>query len=111
MPSLPQAKESSAPTHENLRRATSSARVWSVDTDVKPLSFRQRHLCRDLSHVGGFGIGSHLTWDTFGALGYQFNNSISTVAGYRHLEMDYERKGIVFDAALSGPVIGMTIRF
>jgi hypothetical protein len=63
-----------------------------------------------ISHVGGFGVGSKLTWDTFGALGYQFNKTVSAVAGYRHLEVDYENKGFVFDVKLTGPVIGMTIR-
>ena len=66
---------------------------------------------RALSQVGGFGVGSDLTWDVFGGLGYQFNNSISATAGYRHLEVDYENNGFVFDVELSGPVIGMTITF
>ena len=63
------------------------------------------------SQVGGFGVGSDLTWDAFGGLGYQFNNSVSAIAGYRHLEVDYEHKGFVFDVEMSGPVLGMTIRF
>jgi len=113
------------------------ARVWSVDTEVKlngnllqdrkfeddqswvdPViglhglyRFDNGIFITSFSHVGGFGVGSHLTWDTFGALGYQFNESISAVAGYRHLEVDYKHDGFVFDVELSGPVIGMTIRF
>lgn len=113
------------------------ARVWSVDTEVRldgallpdqkfqndeswadPMIGMHGHYRFDngifvttFSHVGGFGVGSHLTWDTFGALGYQFNESISAVAGYRHLEVDYDRNGFVFDVELSGPVIGMTMRF
>jgi hypothetical protein len=113
------------------------ARVWSVDTEVRlqggllpnqkfendeswadPVigihglyRFDNGIFITSFSHVGGFGVGSHLTWDTFGALGYQFNDSISAVAGYRHLKVDYEHKGFVFDVELSGPVIGMTIRF
>jgi hypothetical protein len=63
------------------------------------------------SQVGGFGVGSDLTWDALGGLGYQFNNSVSAIAGYRHLEVDYEHNGFVFDVEMSGPVIGMTIRF
>ena len=64
-----------------------------------------------LVQVGGFGAGSDLTWDAFGGVGYQFNDSISAIAGYRHLEVDYEHGGFVFDVALSGPAIGMTIQF
>lgn len=113
------------------------ARVWSVDTEVRleggllpdqkfqsdeswvdPViglhglyRFDNGIFVTALSHVGGFGVGSDLTWDAFGALGYQFNDSISAIAGYRHLEVDYEHGGFVFDVELSGPVIGMTIRF
>ncbi len=63
----------------------------------------------NLSQVGGFGVGSDLTWDSFAGIGYQFNDSISAIAGYRHLEVDYEHNGFIFDVEMSGPVIGMTI--
>jgi hypothetical protein len=63
------------------------------------------------AQVGGFGVGSDLTWDAFGGIGYQFNESVSAIAGYRHLEVDYEHAGFVFDVEMSGPVIGMTIHF
>ena len=64
-----------------------------------------------LAHIGGFGAASDLTWDVFGGIGYQFNDTISALAGYRHLEVDYDRNGFKFDVELSGPVIGATIRF
>ena len=64
-----------------------------------------------LCHVGGFGVASDLTWDAFGGFGYQFNETISAIAGYRHLEVDYHHDGFVFDVELSGPVIGATFRF
>jgi hypothetical protein len=64
-----------------------------------------------LGHVGGFGVASDLTWDAFGGFGYQFNETISAIAGYRHLEVDYHHDGFVFDVEMSGPVIGATIRF
>lgn len=112
-------------------------RVWSVDTDLKltggilpkqhiehnenwvdPViglhgryQFDNGIFVLSLSQVGGFGVGSHLTWDTFGGVGYQFNDSVSAIAGYRHLEVDYENDGFVFDVEMSGPVIGATIRF
>jgi hypothetical protein len=63
------------------------------------------------AHVGGFGAASDLTWDVFGGIGYQFNDTISAVAGYRHLEVDYDHGGFIFDVEMSGPVIGAIIRF
>jgi hypothetical protein len=112
-------------------------RAWSVDTDlslqdgaqpdqdiehnenwIDPMigaqgryQFDNGIFLASLVQVGGFGVGSDLTWDALGAIGYQFNDSISAVAGYRHLEVDYDHRGFVFDVELSGPVIGMTIHF
>ena len=113
------------------------ARVWSVDTEVKlrggllpdqkfesgedwvdPIiglqgayQFDNGIFLTSLLQVGGFGAASDLTWDALGAVGYQFNDTISALAGYRHMEVDYHHDGFVFDVELSGPVIGMTIRF
>jgi hypothetical protein len=64
-----------------------------------------------MGHVGGFGVGSDLTWDVFGGLGYDFNDNYSVLAGYRHLAVDYANEDFKFDVELSGPVIGGTIRF
>ena len=112
-------------------------RVWSVDTVLKLeggalpdqefehgenwidpiIGFHGRYqfdngiYLTNLFQIGGFGVGSDLTWDAFGGVGYQFNDSVSAIAGYRHLEVDYEHNGFVFDVEMSGPVIGMTIRF
>lgn len=113
------------------------ARAWSVDTDLKlhgrlvrsrdfshnetwvdpVIGFSGRYrfdngiFLTNLAHVGGFGVGSDLTWDVFGGIGYQFNDTISALAGYRHLEVDYQHNGFKFDVELSGPVVGMTIKF
>lgn len=113
------------------------ARVWSVDTELKlhggllpdqkfksdeewvdPIvglkglyRFDNGIFLTSLFQIGGFGASSDLTWDVFGGVGYQFNDTISALAGYRHLEVDYHHDGFVFDVELSGPVIGMSVRF
>jgi len=113
------------------------ARVWSVDTEVKldggilrdrkfendeqwvdPIvglhgryQFDNGIFVTSLFQIGGFGVASDLTWDALGAVGYQFNDSISAIAGYRHMDVDYRHNGFVFDVELSGPMIGMTINF
>lgn len=113
------------------------ARVWSVDTTLKldgglladreiqdnqnwvdPVVgikgryfFGHGFFLNWMGHVGGFSASSDLTWDAFGALGYEFNDTVSAIAGYRHLEVDYEQGGFEFDVQMSGPVIGATIRF
>lgn len=113
------------------------ARLWSINTELEAngglladrsadhretwvdpiIGIKGRFIIGDgfylntMAHVGGFGAGSDLTWDTFGGIGYQFNDMTSAVAGYRHLEVDYSRGGFIFDVEMSGPAIGMTIRF
>ncbi|MCE9518909.1 MAG: DUF2490 domain-containing protein [Verrucomicrobia bacterium] len=61
--------------------------------------------------IGGFGVGSKLAWQAYGALGWQFNRHWSTELGYRYLSEDYESGGFVFDAALAGAYLGITYKF
>lgn len=113
------------------------ARVWSVDTQIKlrggllpdqtfengedwvdPIvglqglyRFDNGIFLTSLFQIGGFGAASDLTWDAFGGVGYKFNDTISAIAGYRHMDVDYHHNGFVFDVDLSGPVVGMTVNF
>ena len=61
--------------------------------------------------IGGFGVGSDLSWSVLGTFNYIFNDNWSASAGYRHLSVDYDKDGYVFDVDMSGPVIGVTYRF
>ena len=61
--------------------------------------------------VGGFGAAADLDWQAFGALQYEVNDLMALQAGYRYLAVDYRDDGFVFDAAMSGPIIGATFRF
>jgi hypothetical protein len=61
--------------------------------------------------VGGFGLASDLTWQLLGTVDYRFNDWFSVRAGYRHLAVDYENDGFVWDVDLSGPIVGATFRF
>ena len=54
--------------------------------------------------------GSDFTWQVAGSLGYQFGWG-RLVAGWRHLDEDYQRSGIRLDAALTGPFIGADFGF
>lgn len=61
--------------------------------------------------AGGFGVGSDFGWDLFSGAGYEFNDHISIVLGYRGLGVDYEDDGFVFDIVEHGPVISGVVRF
>jgi hypothetical protein len=61
--------------------------------------------------VGGFGLVADIDWQVMGTLQYQVSDSITLDAGYRYLAVDYKNGGFLFDVALSGPIIGASIRF
>ncbi len=63
--------------------------------------------------VGGFGIddSSEITWQAFGGVGYDFGNSWSGLAGYRHLFIDHDFGPTNVDTEISGPFFGVQKTF
>jgi opacity protein-like surface antigen len=64
-----------------------------------------------LGNVGGFGVGSDLTWELFGGVSYAFTESISGDLGYRYISIDYDSGGTELDTQLYGPAVGLTFTF
>lgn len=115
--------------------ALAGARFWHISNDVTistpgPYSYRESFgwvdpvvglraflpLTDKLSvqaqaDVGGFGAGSDITWSALATINYTFTDHLSVSAGYKVLDVDYDRGGHVFDTRLSGPVLGLTLRF
>jgi hypothetical protein len=118
-----------------MARSDGGGRVWSVDNDVtfKAGLLPERKtgvseswidpvvgLRGSIDLASGFfatayadvGSGaSDLTWQIYGGLGYRFNDRVLGQIGYRYLSVDYENDGFVWDVEMSGPIIGLTIRF
>jgi hypothetical protein len=67
--------------------------------------------------IGGFGVGSDLTYQLLTNVRWQANDTIGVVAGYRLISFDYEdgNKGSSkyqhYDLTEQGPLVGMTISF
>lgn len=61
--------------------------------------------------IGGFGVGSELSWDVMAGAGYEWNDWLSTVVGYRALSVDYKNDGFVFDVVQQGIIVGAVIHF
>lgn len=61
--------------------------------------------------VGGFGVGSDLTWQAAVTGNYQVTDNLSLSLGWRHLYVDYSDGGTVFKGAMSGPLLGATWQF
>ena len=61
--------------------------------------------------IGGFGVSSDFMWDAFGGFGYQFNDSIAAVLGFRAFGVDYQDGPFLYDVVQYGPVTGAVFRF
>ena len=64
--------------------------------------------------IGGFGVGSDMSYQLAAYFGYMPSKSWNLYAGYRHLDFDYKSdndKKFFYDIALSGPLIGFGYHF
>jgi len=61
--------------------------------------------------VGGFNVQSDFTWQALGTLGYRISDRVTARAGYRHLDVDYENDGFIYDIRMGGLIAGVTIAF
>jgi hypothetical protein len=71
-----------------------------------------------LGDVGGFGVGSDLTWQLFGGYSFDFavwQSTLHGVVGYRALAVDYSQDSGAsknkLDLILHGPVVGLSFRW
>ena len=102
----------------SLAIARSGTLEW-VDPFV---GFRVRHELSPgrelqfLGDIGGFGVGSDLTWQLFAGYGFDFwQSSLHGVIGYRALAVDYSQNNGPnknnLDLILHGPVVGLSFRW
>ena len=105
-----------------LDQSTNTAVASTGNLDwVDPIvgvRLRQRlaphHEIRLQSDVGGFGVGSQFSWQVLAAYSYEFSSgttSWAAILGYRALGVNYATGTDGINMTLSGPVLGLTIRF
>jgi hypothetical protein len=61
--------------------------------------------------IGGFGVGSDLTYQLLAGINWQFAKSVSAKFGYRTLYQDYEKDGFIWDMTASGFYLGAGFQF
>jgi outer membrane autotransporter protein len=61
--------------------------------------------------VGGFGVGSEITWEAYAALGCQITRNIYSEVGYRYLYLDYDTTSFIFQGSFRGAQITAGINF
>jgi hypothetical protein len=57
--------------------------------------------------VGGFGVGSHLTWEGVASFRYHLSQTVDLGLGYRYMHIDYDKSNFKFVGSMSGPLIGI----
>ncbi|WP_431320256.1 hypothetical protein [Rhizobium sp. YTU87027] len=114
---------------------TAGARYWHVETRIAlngglignlsrtdtanwvdgVVGVRGDYLLTDKAFLTGLamigGGGADLDWDVLAGVGYKFNNTVSAVAGYRALGVNYSNDGFTYDMIQHGPIIGAVIHF
>jgi hypothetical protein len=100
----------------SLRVALFVALAWGVPlVGVNMIVELAKHWAvRAEADIGGFGVGSDLTWNaqaflTYGSTVAGYDAFAS--AGYRALYWDYKDGGFEWDVTMSGPLLGAGVRF
>lgn len=75
------------------------------------IPFTNRLSMQAQADMGGFGIGSKFTWDILATVNYLLTDHLSASLGYKIMDVNYNRNGRIQDTRLSGPVLGVTLRF
>jgi len=95
----------------------SGSKTWMDPILITRLSatVKEKWLFQFRGDIGGFGIGSDLTWQLQGYAGYRFGKVFQLTAGYRYLSVNYD-KGVdserfVFNMASFGPVVRFGFNF
>ncbi|MBB4277982.1 hypothetical protein GGE12_005791 [Rhizobium mongolense] len=111
------------------------AKLWSVDTTLSfnggllggierndsatwldgMVGLRGKYSFTPEIYLTGWGLvgggGADIDWDVALGVGYDFNDRISAIAGYRAMGVDYSDDGFVFDVVQQGPILGLAVRF
>lgn len=72
-------------------------------------SFDQQWSVVGYADIGGASAGSNLTWQLLGGVNYIFNPSVVGKLGYRHVSINYENDGFIYDVATSGFYVGVGV--
>jgi hypothetical protein len=95
----------------------SGSKTWMDPVLITRLSatVNEKWLFQFRGDIGGFGVGSDLTWQLQAYAGYRFGKVFQLTAGYRYLSVDYD-KGVdadrfVFNMASFGPVVRFGFNF
>ena len=73
--------------------------------------FAERWGLHGYGDIGGFGVGSDLTYQLTGTVSYSFNKNVMLHVGYCLFDVEFEDGSFEFDTMLHGPIVGLTFSF
>jgi hypothetical protein len=98
-----------------------TGKIWWLDPVI---GLRMRYSSGDADHfemrgdIGGFGVGSNFSWQTYGGWSHDFEYrglKFASLVGYRALSIDVSKfnngRKNGFDEILHGPVTGVSFSF
>ena len=94
------------------RSLSSSADWWDPVIGARVLlPFAGQWTLMGYADVGGFGLGSKITYQAILGVNWEFAKSFTAKLGYRYLYQDYDKNNFVWDMAAHGAYVGMGIGF
>lgn len=57
------------------------------------------------------GGGAKFTWQLFGGGGYNVNEKVALILGYRVLDVNYRKNNFIYDMNQRGPIMGLGFKF
>jgi len=95
----------------------SASKTWFDPILITRLTvdIKNKWLFQFRGDVGGFGVGSDLTWQLQGYAGYKFTKLFQLTAGYRYMSMDYDKgsdaERFIYNVDTFGPEIKFGFSF
>lgn len=97
---------------DGSRSASGTESWWDPVIGVRVLQpFAEAWSFVGYADIGGFGVGSDLTYQILAGVNWQLARSVSAKVGYRYLYQDYEDNGFIWDMTASGMYLGVGFRF
>src|SRR5262245_61171907 len=75
------------------------------------LPFAERWSFMGYGDVGGFGVGSKITYQLIAGVNWEFAKSFTAKLGYRYMYQDYDKNNFLWDVAAHGAYVGLGITF
>jgi hypothetical protein len=92
-------------------QAVSADRNWVDVTVGANVHYQPGEKWRLVAKADVGAGGSDLIWQLYGGAGYDLGRCCALVAAWRHLDIDYDKDAFLYDVQLSGPTVGVTLRF